>query len=104
MEITHDLFPVDSQTLVLALDEESLKGIAKAISSPTRLTILKLLNEKPMDVSELAKQLHQTEANISAQIKILDKANLITCRYEPGDHGVRKICEVAYRRLAINLF
>jgi predicted transcriptional regulator len=104
MEITHSEFAVDSQTLEVSLDEELLKNIAKAISSPTRLQILKNLNVRPMDVSELAKALDQTEANISAQIKILDQAGLITCRYEPGDHGVRKINEVTYRRLAINLF
>ena len=104
METAHEILASESQTLLLNLDEESLKLIAKAISSPTRLTILKLLNEKPMDVSELAKALQQTEANISAQIKILDQAGLVSCRYEPGDHGVRKINELSYRRISINLF
>jgi predicted transcriptional regulator len=104
MESTQELFAIDSHTMVLNMDEENLISIAKAISSPTRVTILKLLNQRPMDVSELAKALKQTEANISAQIKLLDQAGLITCRYEPGDHGVRKINEVTFRRLAINLF
>lgn len=103
MEATHEVIPTDAHTLVLNMDETQLREIAKAISSPTRIMILKLLNAHPMDVSELAKELNQTEANISAQIKILDKAGLITSHYQPGDHGVRKICEVVFRRVTIDL-
>ena len=57
-----------------------------------------------LDVSRIAEALKQTEANISAQIKILEKAGLITSRYEPGAHGVRKVCEPACEKLIIKLF
>ena len=63
--------------------------LAKALSNPTRWKILQNSNGK-LDVSELATLLGQTEANISAQIKILEKAGLVMGVHEPGVHGIRK--------------
>ena len=86
------------------LDSKDLLVIAKALSSSTRITILKLLNEEEMDVSKIASRLEQTEANISAQIAILQKAKLVTCAYQPGGHGVRKVCRLNANELLIQLF
>jgi predicted transcriptional regulator len=47
--------------------------------------------------------LGQTEANVSAQIQQLQKVGLVKSRYEPGGHGVRKICEVNVDRIIIEL-
>lgn len=76
--------------------------VFKALASETRWKILKLLtNSHNLDVSRIAEALKQTEANISAQIKILEKAGLIISHYEPGEHGVRKVCEPACEKLII---
>ncbi|MEM3593205.1 MAG: helix-turn-helix domain-containing protein [Candidatus Jordarchaeaceae archaeon] len=90
------------------MSELSVKGddvakVAKALASETRFQLLKLLSEKGMDVSRIAAKLNQTEANISAQIKILEKVGLLKSHYEPGEHGVRKICETAVKKIIINL-
>jgi predicted transcriptional regulator len=82
---------------------DEVAKIAKALASETRLQLLKLLSEKNMDVSRIAAKLNQTEANISAQIKILEKAGLLKSHYEPGEHGVRKVCETAAEKIIINL-
>ena len=76
------------------LDVESvdINLVAKELSSKTRVRILRLTSEKDIDVSRIAGLLNQTEANVSAQIKILENAKLLVSRYEPGMHGVRKIC------------
>ncbi len=76
----------------LDVDGDRINLVAKALSSKTRIKILKLTSEKDIDVSRIAGMLGQTEANISAQIKILETAKLLVSRYEPGMHGVRKIC------------
>ena len=79
--------------------------VFKALASETRWKILKLLTTgKNLDVSRIAEALKQTEANISAQIKILENAGLINSHYEPGEHGVRKICEPACEKLIIKIF
>ncbi|MHA1792702.1 MAG: ArsR/SmtB family transcription factor [Promethearchaeota archaeon] len=83
--------------------------ILKALSSETRLKIIKLLqerrdtSERGLDISTLACLLNQTEANISAQCKRLEKVGLIKIEYRPGGHGVRKICQVDFNAIEILL-
>ena len=106
MELTQDqgflLEPQEMRILEIGRDEDTEK-VAKALKSPTRLKILKILRKKSMDVSRIAKALGQTEANISAQIQHLQKADLVSCTYKAGDHGVRKICDVIVDKVIINL-
>ncbi|MHA1596145.1 MAG: ArsR/SmtB family transcription factor [Candidatus Asgardarchaeia archaeon] len=87
----------------VTLNIEQLIPMAKALSSSTRVSILRLLSKENCDVSTIAKKLRQTEANISAQIKILEKVGLVKSYYEPGDHGVRKICTLKVRRIILNI-
>lgn len=49
----------------------------KALSSETRLSILKLLAKKEMHLSELARRLKISTPVVSRHVKILEKANLI---------------------------
>ncbi len=84
------------------MPDEDVPRVAKALSSETRWKIISLLRDKNMDVSRIAESLKQTEANISAQVKILEQAGLIKSHYEPGDHGVRKVCEPAVKQVIIN--
>ncbi|MBN2157341.1 MAG: ArsR family transcriptional regulator [Candidatus Lokiarchaeota archaeon] len=90
-----------SRTIIVVGD--NVEGIASALKSETRREIIKILRKEPLDVSRLAAKLNQTEANVSAQIQQLQKAGLVKSRYEPGDHGVRKICEVQIDRIIIEL-
>ena len=84
-------------------EKNEIKALAKALSSDTRYKIAVLLKDKELPITKIADELGQTEANISAQIKFLEKAKIVECRYEPGDHGVRKICKTEKRIVVINL-
>ncbi|MHA2252087.1 MAG: ArsR/SmtB family transcription factor [Candidatus Kariarchaeaceae archaeon] len=84
-------------------DKDRIIQITKAMASDTRYRIIKLLGEQEHDISRLAEALKQTEANISAQVKQLEKAKLIESRYEPGNHGVRKICKATISKIVIEL-
>jgi predicted transcriptional regulator len=81
--------------------DEQIEKIVKALSSLTRRKILHYIQEEPMDVSNIAASLAMTEANISAQIKKLEEAGLITCDYASGDHGVRKISHLKFNKVII---
>jgi len=85
----------------LIIKDEDVSKIAKALSSGTRWEILKLLKVEALDVSRIAEKLGQTEANISAQVKIMENAGLIQTHYEPGVHGVRKVCRPAVERIIL---
>ena len=81
--------------------DDQIEKIVKALSSRTRRRILQYIQEDPMDVSDIASCLSMTEANISAQIKKLEEAGLITCDYASGAHGVRKLSKLRFNRLII---
>ena len=85
--------------------ELQIQKVAKALTSHTRRLILNLIqnSDEGMDVSNIAKILKMTEANISAQIKNLQEAGLIYCNYCSGNHGVRKISKIKYDKIIINL-
>ena len=87
----------------LIVKDEDVSNVAKALASETRWEILKLLKVEALDVSRIAEKLGQTEANISAQIKIMENANLIETHYEPGVHGVRKMCKPAIDRIILTI-
>ena len=89
-----------SESISISSDDQ-IEKIVKALSSHTRRKILHYIQEEPMDVSNIASSLNMTEANISAQIKKLEEAGLITCSYSSGDHGVRKISSLKYNKLVI---
>jgi len=88
------------ETIKITSDDQ-IEKIVKALSSQTRRKILRQIQIVPMDVSNIASSLDMTEANISAQIKKLEKAGLITCDYRSGQHGVRKISKLKYHKLII---
>ncbi|GAG66005.1 unnamed protein product [marine sediment metagenome] len=83
--------------------DEEIEQIVKALSSQTRRNILRQiqLETDGLDVSNIASKLEMTEANISAQIKKLEKAGLIKCDYSSGQHGIRKISTLKYQKLTI---
>ncbi len=83
--------------------DEEIEQIVKALSSQTRRNILKQIQTEieGLDVSKIASKLGMTEANISAQIKKLEKAGLIKCDYSSGQHGIRKISTLKYDKLTI---
>ena len=83
--------------------DELQEEIVKALSSQTRRKILRKIQIEPMDVSKIAAKLEMTEANISAQIKKLEKAELVACEYKSGQHGVRKISRLQYNEIKIRL-
>jgi predicted transcriptional regulator len=89
---------------ILQIDnDDAILRIGRALSSATRLKVLKLLLQGEKDVTRVARHLGGTEANASAQIKILYEAGLLDCRYEPGQHGLKKISKTKVKRVVLDL-
>ncbi|MHA1514899.1 MAG: ArsR family transcriptional regulator [Candidatus Heimdallarchaeaceae archaeon] len=63
-----------TETLELS-EEKVIIALAKALSSPTRFNIVKLLLDKEMDISSIAKKMKQTEANTSASSDQIPRAS-----------------------------
>ncbi len=88
---------------LIAKGEEYVRRVASALSSQTRLKILKHLRSKEIDVGKIAELIDQSKANASAQIRILEQAKLITTTYKPGLRGVKKLCKSSIKCIVLLL-
>jgi len=79
--------------------EEALK-VADALTS-TSFKILQLLSEERLDVSTIAERLGLSEAYMSEQLRLLEELKLIKVGYERGKRGIRKVCELAVKKITI---
>lgn len=84
-------------------NEEELCDVAKALSSPIRIKIIKLLYQKGMIIGEIAKQLNIPPSSAAMHVKILEKAELIRLEEQPGTRGSMKLCTRKPDYLSISL-
>ena len=108
MEITNtpgllesELLNENKENFEIIDDDKEIEGIVKALSNETRRRILQYIRYGPKYVSNIASGLKMTEANISAQIKKLEDAQLISCDYCCGHHGKRKISKLKANKILI---
>jgi len=108
MEITNtpgllesELLNENKENFEIIDDDKEIEGIVKALSNETRRRILQYIRDGPKYVSNIASGLKMTEANISAQIKKLEDAQLISCDYCCGHHGKRKISKLKANKILI---
>ncbi|MGN7456942.1 ArsR/SmtB family transcription factor [Paenibacillus pasadenensis] len=88
------------QDLSLDLTEASLP-VYEALASPVRLRILRLLQDKPMNVKELAAACSLSSAIMTMHVRKLAEAGLLRYELVPGKSGVQKICQPAARSLQV---
>ena len=90
--------------IVLDLDrEKDLAQIAKALSSETRIDILRQLSAAERNVNEIAELLSLPQSSAVTHIKILEEAGLIRCVLQPGIRGSMKVCSIAVEDIGIRL-
>ncbi len=79
--------------------EDALK-VADALTS-TSFRILQLLTKKRLDVSTIAERLGLSEPYMSDQVRLLEELKIIKVSYERGKRGIRKLCELAVKKITI---
>jgi predicted transcriptional regulator len=93
------LFTLSNKIVVSG--EDALQ-VADALNS-TSLRVLQLLSKERLDISTIAKRLELSQPYISEQVRKLQETNLIRVSYESGKRGIRKICELAVRKIIIEI-
>lgn len=91
----------------IALDLTDISKTAlmgKALSSETRLEILKCLVNKAMTISELAAEFYLPMSSMCLHVKILREAGLITVIPKPGIHRTQKLCGINAESINVDLF
>ncbi len=84
---------------LLVTGEDALK-VADALTAAS-FRILQLLSKERLDVSMIAEKLGFSEAYISEQVRVLEDLKLINVSYERGRRGIRKMCELAVKKITI---
>jgi len=81
--------------------EDALR-VADALNSAS-MRILQLLLGEPLDISTIADRLSLSQPYVSEQIRKLQETNLVRVSYERGKRGIRKICELAVKKIVIEI-
>jgi len=84
---------------LMVTGEEALR-VADALTSAS-FRILRLLSKERLDVSRIAERLELSEAYISEQVRVLEELKLIKVGYQRGKRGIRKMCELAVKKITI---
>lgn len=78
--------------------------LCKALSSPLRLNMLKLLSSNnQLNLNDLAEQLNVTNGAISQHLKILLDADLVDITHTSGKRGSQKICFLKEHKFLIDI-
>ncbi len=84
-------------------DTRQILAIAKALSSEQRLNILKLLEDKIMNISEVAAKMQIPMSSAALHIKTLEEAGLVITQPLPGIRGSQKLSGVRVEKVFIDL-
>ena len=85
-------------------DLESAKLLFEALSSSTRIKIIKLLQQTDsMNMDTLAKSLNITNGALTSHIKKLSDCGIIHVKPHFIEHGMQKLCSIGESKLVIDL-
>ncbi|CAI6034460.1 ArsR/SmtB family transcription factor [Cohnella sp. JJ-181] len=75
--------------------------IWECLSSSTRVRMIELLRDEPMNLRELADKLGISGAIVSRHVQQLESAGLIAADSVPGERGRQKMCRLLHDRMTI---
>lgn len=73
-------------------DEETLCLLGKALSSPIRVNIIKLLYTYSLNIAEIAEKMNIPASSAAMHVRALEAAGLINTEIQPGERGSMKLC------------
>lgn len=83
---------------------ESGRLLFDALSSPTRMKIIELLqNCKYMNMDTLAKSLNISNGALTSHMKKLSDCGLVNIKLHSIGHGTQKLCSIAQSKIVIDL-
>ena len=84
-------------------NEKELMLVGKALASEIRIRILKLLDENPLCVNEIAEILQIPPSSAALNVRVLEEAGLIRTELKPGVRGSMKLCIRQNEELVVHL-
>ena len=75
----------------------------EALASGVRLDIIRLLQQRPMNIKEIAEALDLSSAIVTMHVRKLEAGGLVTTRMERRDRGTHKMCSLSVTHIDIDL-
>ena len=73
-------------------DEDELCKLGKALSSPQRLAIIRLLYDGNFSITQIAEKLGMPGSSAAFHLNLLEEAGLVRMEEQPGSRGRTKLC------------
>jgi predicted transcriptional regulator len=84
---------------------EKTAALFRALSSPVRLRMLKVIGEKPgINISSIVEKLSLPLSTTALHVKVLEDAGLIFIQEKPGLRGYQKSCAILVEDINISVF
>ena len=83
--------------------QEPTLTFLKALASEPRLAILAFLDDRVVNINEIADALGMSPSSATSHIQILEKAGLIRTEIKPASHGLQKLCARTFDHIVIHL-
>lgn len=86
----------------LIVDPEEGTDVLKALASPARVKVLKLLHmQGALNVNEIAQALDLPQSSVSANVQLLEEAGLIRTETQRARKGNQKICHTLFDEVLV---
>lgn len=94
----------NKSSIELNLDDSAKTAmVCRALSSESRLLILRSIVQQPATLSELAVSLNIPLSTMTMHIRVLEEAGLITVTPLPGSRGSQKRCGIAVDSITLEI-
>jgi predicted transcriptional regulator len=87
----------NSRTLIINSSGDG--QVLKALASEARIKMLELLQDRQLNVNEIAHELGLPQSTAATNVMQLESAGLIECRNAKGVKGGQKLCSAAYKEI-----
>ncbi len=88
---------------ILIAEYSDLEGVIKALSSPLRLEIMKLLYGNKMNITKISEALKIHQSTCTVNVQLLEKAGLIKTEIVPATKGAQKLCYTTLDEVVLTL-
>src|SRR5690606_11784700 len=71
--------------------------------SDIRIAIVKLLNQRKLNIVDIAKELDLPVSTVASNIRILERSGIISTDAQPGKRGTMKVCSRNFDDIRLRL-
>ncbi len=92
----------DTMGLPYRVPRANAQEVLKALSNETRYRIVEILQNGPLSVSEIAREIGISQPTVTSYIGILERVGLVSSRIQRSPRSFNKLCYVLFNNVSFN--